>query len=257
MIKTEKIQKVLARAGYGSRRKIEQLIRQGQVEVNGRVATIGDRVSRKDKIYLNKQFCQRICTPIPTRVLMYHKPIEVVTTRDDPEGRQTVFADLPPITEGRWINVGRLDYNTSGLLLFTSNGELANRLMHPSFELEREYVVRVMGKVTEEMLYNMTHGIKLEDGEARFEQIVDSGMGEGLNHWFHVVVAEGRNRVVRRLWESQEVKVNRLKRVRYGPVILPKSLRPGAWLELDEEQIQKLWDFTKRDVKSHQPDGVK
>lgn len=244
-MKTEKLQKVLARAGYGSRRKVEEWIRQGRIEVNGQVATIGDRVSRRDKIFLDKKLCERVCEPIPTRVLMYHKPIEVVSTRDDPEGRETVFDSLPPINHGRWINVGRLDYNTSGLLLFTNNGELANRLMHPSFQLEREYAVRVMGRVNEEMLYHMTHGVKLEDGEARFEHIVDSGMGEGLNHWYHVVVVEGRNRVVRRLWESQGVKVNRLKRVRYGPVILPKSLRQGCWLELEEDSVKKLWDYAQ------------
>ncbi len=245
-MKTEKIQKVLARAGYGSRRKIEEWIKQGRVSVNGELATIGGRVSRKDKIYLDDEYCEKACLPLPTRVLIYHKPVEVITTRDDPEGRETVFDSLPPINDGRWINVGRLDYNTSGLLLFTNDGELANRLTHPSFQLEREYAVRVMGRVSEEMLYRLTHGIELEDGEARFEHIVDSGLGEGINHWYHLVVTEGRNRVVRRLWESQGVKVNRLKRVRFGPVFLPKSLRSGSWLELEPEQVKNLWDVSEK-----------
>lgn len=244
-MKNEKLQKVLARAGYGSRRQVEQWIIAGRIEVNGHTAELGERIDRKAKVYLDGKHCHRVGEPIPARVLLYHKPVEMVTTRDDPEGRETVFDALPPIREGRWINIGRLDYNTTGLLLFTNDGELAHRLMHPSTQVEREYVVRVLGNVTPEIAHRLTNGVELEDGKARFEHLVEGASRKGLNHWFHVVVVEGRNRVVRRLWESQGIRVNRLKRVRYGPVFLPKSLRPGAWLELEKDQVSNLWDFCK------------
>jgi 23S rRNA pseudouridine2605 synthase len=243
-MKTEKLQKVLARAGYGSRRQIEEWIKDGRIQVNDRIAILGDRVEHKDKIYLDGQFCQRACEAIQTRVLIYHKPLEVVTTRHDPEGRKTVFDALPPIRDGRWINIGRLDYFTSGLLLFTNDGELAHQLMHPSTQIEREYSVRVVGKITAEILNKLSHKVELEDGSAHFENIVEY-KGEGINRWFKVMVREGRNRLVRRLWESQGISVNRLKRVKFGPIFLPKSLTSGSWLELSKDQVNHLKDYAK------------
>lgn len=241
-MKTEKLQKVLARAGYGSRRQIEEWIKAGIVNVNDHVALIGERVTPTDKIYIRGQLCDRICNAIKSRVLMLHKPEGMMTTRKDPEGRPNVFELLPPIRDGRWINVGRLDFNTTGLLLFTNDGELAHQLMHPSNEIVREYVVRVLGRVTTQTLHYLQNGVKLEDGLAKFDTLNDLG-GEGINHWYSVTVLEGRNRLVRRLWESQGLKVNRLKRVRFGPVYLPKSLSKAAWLELEDQQVQRLWNF--------------
>ncbi len=240
MMKTEKIQKVLARAGYGSRRQIEIWIQEGKISVNGEIAKIGARVSAKDQLAIDGEPCRRVSHAVKSRVIIYHKPVGVICTRSDPEGRETVFDALPPIREGRWVNIGRLDINTSGLLLFTNDGELANQLMHPSAQVEREYAVRVLGDVTPDITKRLTQGVNLEDGKARFEDLVEAGGDGAANRWFHVVVVEGRNRVVRRLWESQNLKVSRLKRVRFGPVFLPKSLRPGAWLELNNEQIQSL-----------------
>lgn len=238
-MKTEKIQKVLARAGYGSRRQIEGWIREGLVHVNNRLAVLGDRVGEEDRIFLQGKLCERLTTPAAARVLVYHKAEGEMTTRRDPEGRATVFDHLPPIQGGRWINVGRLDYLTAGLLLFTNDGEFANRLMHPSTQLEREYKARVMGRATPEMLTQLRQGVMLDDGPAHFETLVDGG-GEGLNHWYTVTVKQGRNRVVRRLFESQGLKVNRLKRTRFGSIVLPKSLRVGAWLELEPDQVARL-----------------
>ena len=172
-------------------------------------------------------------------MLIYNKPEGEVCTRADPQGRNTVFDALPRIREGRWINIGRLDINTSGLLLFTNNGELANRLMHPATNIEREYAVRVLGQITPDMTKRLTHGVPLDDGTARFEDIVDAG-GDGANHWFYVVVMSGRNRMVRRLWESQGCKVNRLIRVRFGPIFLPKKLRRGEWVELNKPDLELL-----------------
>ncbi len=252
MIRTEKLQKVLARAGYASRRELEVWIKSGRIQVNDHLAQIGERVRKNDKIYVDGKLCDKVCEPLPTRVLLYHKPEGLVTTAHDPEGRETVFDSLPPIQQGKWLSIGRLDVNTSGLLMFTNNGELAHRLTHPSSGVEREYAVRVMGRVTVEMTRRLTSGIKLEDGLARFEDLVDSG-GEGLNHWFHVVVTEGRNRIVRRLWESQGVKVNRLKRVRFGSVFLPRSLRQGGWLEFEQNQVKRLKQFSQSQLKISHP----
>ena len=235
-----RIQKALAQAGYGSRREIESWITAGRIHINGRLAKLGDQVSPHDAVTIDHRSCHLSDHTITTRVLAYHKPVGEVCTRSDPQGRKTVFSALPPIREGRWITVGRLDANTSGLLLFTNQGELANRLMHPSAGIDREYVVRVLGKVTPEMTKRLVRGVMLEDGKARFEDILDVG-GEGMNHWFRVVVVSGRNRMVRRLWESQGVKVSRLSRIRFGSIFLLKSLRRGAWVELDEAQVKSLF----------------
>ncbi|MGM0593330.1 MAG: 23S rRNA pseudouridine(2605) synthase RluB [Pseudomonadota bacterium] len=237
---SEKLQKVLARAGYGSRREIEGWISAGRISVNGAIVQLGERVGESDVIRIDGKVVSR--TRLQSnrcRVLMYHKPIGEVTSRNDEEGRTTVFENLPRIVNGRWIVVGRLDLNTSGLLLFTTDGELANRLMHPSYTIEREYAVRVLGEVAPEVIQRLTEGVELEDGTARFTSIVDGG-GEGANHWFHVTLEEGRNREVRRLWESQGVTVSRLTRVRYGPIKLPRWLRPGRWEELSEDKVSLL-----------------
>lgn len=244
---SEKLQKVLARAGLGSRRQLEEWIKAGRISVNGVIAKLGDRVDAKVQIrvdgYLlssqtvNKQKC---------RVLLYHKPEGELCTRKDPEGRPTVFDKLPLLRQGRWISVGRLDMNTSGVLLFTTDGELANSLMHPSTQIEREYAVRVFGRATDDMLKQLKRGVMLEDGMARFTQLTEAG-GEGANRWYHVTLCEGRNREVRRLWESQEgLKVSRLIRIRFGHITLPPLLRSGKWEELSLEEITTLSAFAKQ-----------
>ncbi|KPJ89640.1 MAG: pseudouridine synthase [Gammaproteobacteria bacterium SG8_11] len=237
---SEKIQKVLARAGFGSRRQIEQWIEEGRIRVNQQTAKLGDRISDSDVVELDgKRISAQRMQAGSRRVLMYHKDVGTVCTRSDPEGRPTVFDDLPRLRGGRWILVGRLDITTTGLLLVTTDGELANRLMHPSYGLDREYLVRVLGQVDQAMLERLLQGVELEDGMARFESIADMG-GEGANHWYKVVVKEGRNREVRRLWESQGIQVSRLTRARFGPINLPKSLRRGRWADLEEQQIAAL-----------------
>jgi len=237
---SEKLQKVLARAGYGSRREIEGWISAGRVSVNGNIVQLGERVVEGDVIRIDGKVVSKTrLQSRRTRVLMYHKPVGEVTSRSDDEGRSTVFENLPRIANGRWIVVGRLDLNTSGLLLFTNDGELANRLMHPSHTVEREYAVRVLGEVPPEVIKKLSSGVELEDGEAHFTTIRDGG-GEGANHWFHVILEEGRNREVRRLWESQGVKVSRLLRVRYGPITMPRWLKPGRWEYLSDEDVSLL-----------------
>ena len=237
---TEKLQKVLARAGFGSRREMERWIEAGRVLVNDQMAKLGDRVGEEDALKVDgKSLSKKRVGKGKRRVLLYHKPVGEVTTRSDPEGRRTVFDHLPSIANGRWIAVGRLDINTLGLLLFTNDGELANRLMHPSSEIEREYAVRILGEVDQPIINNLKKGVELEDGMAHFDSIEYSG-GEGANHWYHVTLKEGRNRAVRRLWESQGVIVSRLIRVRYGPVRLHRTIRSGHWEEMDEKSIQHL-----------------
>ena len=228
---SEKLQKVLARSGIASRRKIETWINDGRITVNGKTANIGQRVTAADHIRIDGKtisISEEVETP---RIILYHKPVGEICTRSDPEGRPTVYSKLPKLSDGRWVSVGRLDVNTSGLMLFTNDGLLANHLMHPSSTLEREYAVRVHGSVTKEIIHHLTKGVRLDDGDAHFEDIVDSG-GRGSNHWFHVVVMEGRNRLVRRLWESQGLEVSRLIRVRFGPIILDASTASGHWREL-------------------------
>ncbi|MGE0081965.1 MAG: 23S rRNA pseudouridine(2605) synthase RluB [Thiohalomonadaceae bacterium] len=236
----EKLQKVLARAGFASRRELEEWIAAGRISVNGKIATLGDRVGEHDIIRVDGRVVQRArLAPRERRVLIYHKPVGEVCTRSDPEGRPTIFDSLPRLTNGRWVTIGRLDINTSGLLLLTNDGELANRLMHPSSEIEREYAVRVLGEISEEVLERLRSGVELEDGEARFDRLVDAG-GEGANHWYHVTLREGRNREVRRLWESQGVAVSRLIRVRYGNVVLPRNLRAGRFTDLKGPELDAL-----------------
>lgn len=237
----DRVQKVLANAGFGSRREIERWIAEGRVKINGQLAKLGDRVTGDDLVQIgNRRVRIDRINQIERQVIIYNKPEGEVVTRDDPENRPTAFQRLPKLKgSGRWIAVGRLDINSSGLMLFTTDGELANRLMHPSKAVEREYAVRVLGKVTADMLDALTQGVELEDGPARFEDIVESG-GEGANRWFHVVIMEGRNREVRRMWEAVGAKVNRLKRVRYGPLMLGDRLHAGRSRELEPKELSDL-----------------
>ena len=251
----EKLHKVLARSGLGSRREMERWIADGRVAVEGKVATLGDRVGERARITVDG----KPLDPSPaqqTRCILYHKPTGEVCTRQDPQGRRTVFERLPRLKSGRWISIGRLDFNTSGLLLFTTDGELANALMHPSSNIEREYMVRVMGDVQPDMLERMLEGVMLDDGVARFTDIQDGG-GDGINHWFYVVLMEGRNREVRRLWESQGLTVSRLKRVRYGEVFIPSKVKQGQWVELQPKEIKSLYRMAALPVKDMRRGSIK
>ena len=239
--KGQKLQKVLANLGLGSRRKMERWIEEGRVTVDGSVATLGDRIRAGQSLRLDGKPLE-VDTAAEVRVLLYHKPVREVCSRDDPEGRKTVFERLPKLKSGRWISVGRLDFNTSGVLLFTTDGALANALMHPSNAIEREYLVRVMGRVEEPMLERLKDGVELDDGPARFSDIQEGG-GDGINRFFYVVLMEGRNREVRRLWESQGTTVSRLKRVRYGEVFLPSKLKKGQWLELPQRDVDVIYEM--------------
>lgn len=236
----EKIQKVLANLGVGSRREIERWIREGRVRINQQLAKLGDRIDLTAKILIdNKPVPLMPTTDFKRRVLIYYKPEGEICARSDPGNRPTVFEHLPSLRDQRWIMIGRLDINTLGLLVFTNDGELAHRLSHPSYEIEREYAVRVLGKVDDIILHRLIEGVELEDGRAAFTSIEKRG-GSGVNHWYHVVLKEGRNREVRRLWESQGVNVSRLLRVRFGNVTLPKDLSRGQYRELKTDAIQKL-----------------
>ena len=236
----EKLQKVLARAGIGSRREMERWIEQGRVKVNDKVATIGDRVSDKDKIKVDNKFISQGRTQVTQRVIAYHKPIGEVCTRDDPEGRKTIYSNLPKLKSGRWISIGRLDLNTSGLLLLTTDGELANKLMHPSSEIEREYAVRILGEVSPEIMKELKTNVPLDDGDAHFIDVKEAG-GQGANHWYHVILKEGRNREVRRLWEYFGFAVSRLMRIRYGNIQLERRVRPSKSEDLSEKEIIELY----------------
>jgi len=244
----ERIQKVLARQGLGSRRQIEAWIKEGLISLNGNVVELGQQVEVGDVVMYNgRKIIIRDAEQALPRVLTYHKPEGEVCTRSDPEGRPTIFDSLPGLKHSRWVAVGRLDINTSGLILLTDNGDLANKLMHPSAQMEREYAVRVMGAATKEQLEMLTTGVELEDGPARFDEIVERSFAEeertnrsSINHWYHVVLMEGRNREVRRLWEAVDLKVSRLMRVRYGSVIMTKNQRPGQTRELDPADIREL-----------------
>lgn len=239
----ERLQKILARGGLGSRREVEEWIKAGRVRINGIPAQLGDKVSDEDQVTVNgRPLSPRRLQAPSSQVILYHKPAGEICSRKDPEGRPTVFRSLPRPRQGRWVSVGRLDINTSGLLLFTTDGELANRLMHPSTQVEREYAVRVLGTVTEVILERLQRGVQLEDGLASFKRILDAG-GEGANHWYHVILREGRKREVRRLWESQGIQVSRLIRIRFGPVSLPPGLRMGRWRFLEPSEFKALLEI--------------
>ena len=239
-----RIQKLLADAGLGSRRAIEEWIRAGRITVAGRVAQLGDRATASDEICLDGRRVALVGGGTETgtgEVLLYHKPVGEVTTRSDPQGRPTVFERLPELDRGRWITVGRLDVNTSGLLLFTSDGELAHRLMHPSSEIEREYLVRVRGRPDAAVLRQLKAGVQLEDGPAKFDQVIEDSADGDLSHaTFRAVLHEGRNREVRRLWSAVGFEVSRLMRIRYGPLELPRDLRPGSARKADSAAVERL-----------------
>jgi len=235
----ERIQKVMASAGLGSRRAIEKRIGNGEVMVNHAQAVLGQTVSTGDTITFEDRLWRVVSKPLSHRSLIYNKPEGELTTRSDPTDRPTVFDRLPVLKNARWVAVGRLDYNTTGLLLMTSDGELAHAMMHPSNNVDREYACRIRGAPSAEHLQNLRQGVELEDGPARFSDIREAG-GSGENHWFHVTLMEGRNREVRRLWQSQGLTVSRLKRVRYGAVFLPKRLRVGHWSEITPREHEIL-----------------
>jgi 23S rRNA pseudouridine2605 synthase len=240
------LQKLLAAAGLGSRREIEGWIAAGRLSVNGATAKLGDKAGPADTIELDgKRVALKAAAGRP-RVLLYHKPEGEMVTRSDPGGRPTVFERLPAIPGGKWVAVGRLDINTAGLLLLTDSGELANQLMHPRYEVEREYAVRVLGEIRPEERRRLLEGVPLEDGLGRFDRLEPSGAAEGANRWYRVVLREGRNREVRRLLEAVGRKVSRLLRVRYGPVSLPRELRPGRWIELDAESVASIVKAAKK-----------
>jgi len=237
----ERIQKVLAAAGLGSRREIENWISQGRVSVNGKPAKLGDRIGLSDRVSVDGKPVKTLERGGDTRrrVILYHKPEGELTTRKDPEGRPTVFEALPRLRGSRWVSVGRLDTNTTGLLIFTNDGALANKLMHPSAEIEQEYAVRVLGQATDEQLQAMQKGVRLEQGTGKFDEIREAG-GEGANRWYHVVLKGGGNREVRGLWEAVGHTVSRLTRVRFGAISLPRNLPRGTWRDATEEELSAL-----------------
>jgi len=244
--RTEKLQKALARAGLGSRREMERWIQAQRVTVNNRKARLGARIGANDSVLVDDR---PVSIPQPgsriSRILLYNKPAGEICSRcaQDSDCR-TVFESLPPLTDGRWLSVGRLDVNSQGLLMFTNNGELAHRMTHPGTGIDREYAVRVLGKVTPAMLQRLQQGVELDDGPGKFTDIRFAG-GTGANRWYHVALLEGRHREVRRLWESQRVRVSRLKRVRFGPVILPSTLRQGQWLEMQPHEVAALLNLVQ------------
>ncbi|PXW89921.1 ribosomal large subunit pseudouridine synthase B [Nitrosomonas sp. Nm84] len=236
---TVKLQKLLAQKGLGSRREMEALIATGEVSVNGKVAIVGDRVGASDVVRIGKRVIRLNPQESLPKVLLYHKPEGEIVSRHDPEGRPSVFDKLPHLRSSKWIAIGRLDFNTSGLLIFTTDGALANRLMHPRFEMEREYAVRILGKLTDEQMAQLTTGVDLADGRAAFSYLAEQG-GEGINHWYRVILKEGKNREVRRMFEAVGLSVSRLMRVRFGPINLPPRIKRGQWLELDEKETRRL-----------------
>jgi 23S rRNA pseudouridine2605 synthase len=238
----ERLQKLLAAAGFGSRREIETWISAGRVTVRGQVAKLGDRAGPADSVLLDGKEIRFAAKPSQPRVIAYHKPIGELVTRSDPEGRATVFDRLPKLSPGRWVSIGRLDLNSSGLLLFTDSGELANRLMHPRQEIEREYEVRVQGGLSNDAMHQLVTGIQLDDGPAKFLRIesIKQKKDTGTNRWYRAVLAEGRNREVRRMVEAAGARVSRLMRVRFGPISLPHDLPPGRCIEIDAGKVQNL-----------------
>lgn len=247
----EKLQKALAQAGVGSRREMEEWIAQGRVTVNGEPATLGMRVVEGDLVKTERRTIRIGERDQATRVLLYHKPEGEIVSRDDPEKRVSVFDKLPKLRGQKWIAIGRLDFNTSGLLIFTTSGELANRLMHPRFQVEREYAVRVQGKITEaQMELTLKQGVELEDGLVKFEKLEDHG-GEGFNHWYRVMLKEGRNRVVRRTFDALGLPVSRLMRIRFGIINLPPRLKRGMTAELGEGEIAKVLSWVSESDVTH------
>lgn len=240
-----KLHKLLADAGLGSRRDMEDLIIAGRVSVNGQPAHVGQRIGANDQIRVNGKPIRRPALPPPTRVLLYHKPAGEITSRDDPDKRASVFDRLPRIKGARWVSVGRLDFNTEGLLIFTTSGDLANRLMHPRYGWEREYAVRVLGRIDDEAREKLLAGVELEDGMAVFSRIDDVG-GDGANHWYRVLISEGRNREVRRMFEAVDLTVSRLVRIRFGPVGLPRELTRGRWVELPRGDVAALLQAVRK-----------
>ena len=228
----ERVQKLLAAAGMGSRRALEKQVESGEVQVNGEIARLGATAAENDVITLGQRRWKVVSEPVRHRTLIYNKPEGEVTTRSDPDGRPTVFDRLPRVHNARWVSIGRLDINTTGLLLLTTDGDLANTMMHPSSNVDREYACRVRGEATPEQIQALLDGVELDDGTASFSDIQPAG-GSGENHWYHATIMEGRNREVRRLWESQGLVVSRLKRVRYGAAFLPKRLLVGKWHEIE------------------------
>ena len=244
---TQRLHKLLAMQGMGSRRDMEELIASGRVTVNGAPAVIGQGVTQYDIVRIDSRPVRLSFETELPQVLIYHKPEGEIVSQDDPEGRASVFDKLPKIKQGKWIAIGRLDINTSGLLIFTNSGELANRFMHPRYEVEREYAVRIFGELTEGQMLTLTQGIELEDGPASFDSISPQG-GEGANHWYQVIIREGRNREVRRLFEAFQLPVSRLMRVRFGPVNLPPRVKRGAMLKLEQKQIVDLLEWAGLEV---------
>ena len=244
---TQRLHKLMALAGFGSRRDMEELIASGRVTVNGAPASIGQGVTQHDVVRLDSRPLRLPFEAELPQILIYHKPEGEIVSQDDPEGRASVFDKLPRIKQGKWIAIGRLDMNTSGLLIFTNSGELANRFMHPRYEVEREYAVRIFGELTEGQLLQLTQGIELEDGPAAFDSISPQG-GEGANHWYQVVIKEGRIREVRRLFEAFQLPVSRLMRVRFGPVNLPPRVKRGQMLKLDQKQVVDMLEWAGLEV---------
>ena len=249
---SQKLQKMLASAGMGSRRDMESRIEAGQVTVNGEKATLGLRVGPTDKVMLEGRHVKLNFEVELPRILIYHKREGEIVSRDDPKARTTVFDALPRVRNGKWIAIGRLDFNTEGLLIFTTSGELANRLMHPSFEVEREYSVRIMGELSQEQMRSMTAGILLDDGKAYFDRIAEMG-GEGSNRWYQVIIKEGRNREVRRMFEAMGIMVSRLIRVRFGMVNLPPRIKRGQMLELESIQVAAILKWVDLPVPAQLP----
>jgi 23S rRNA pseudouridine2605 synthase len=251
-----KLHKVLAEAGLGSRRDMEELIIAGRVSVNGEPAHIGQRILPADQVRINGKLIQRKVTKRPPRVLVYHKPAGEIVSHNDPEGRPSVFDRLPNMKAAKWLAVGRLDFNTEGLLLFTTSGDLANRLMHPRYGIDREYAVRTLGELEEGMRQKLLAGVELEDGTANFSRIADGG-GEGINKWYRVTIGEGRNREVRRMFESIGLTVSRLIRTRYGALTLPRGLKRGRWEEMDEHAVRDLLSVSGLDKAPQQGQAPK
>ena len=252
---TQKLQKVLAQTGIGSRRKMEELIEQGLIKVNGEVATLGMRVSSTDRVEFGRRRVD-VTGSSATRVLLYHKPEGEIVSRDDPKERHNVFTNLPRPKNAKWIAIGRLDFNTSGLLIFTTSGELANRMMHPSFDTEREYSARIFGELTSDQMNLLLSGVDLSDGHGQFEVCEPIG-GEGRNRWYRVIVKEGRNRLVRRMFESLGYQVSRLIRIRFGGIVLPPRLTRGKWLEFKAGEVTQLEEQCGLVSKDPTPQPVK